>query len=97
MLCAGYNAAASQPVMGQRRAFDDPNRERGRAGWIEVGVVSWGPSGCYGLDCYGVYTRVVKLCPVDSGRLADSTSKLCLQGVSQEADHKPTGANVFAK
>lgn len=95
MLCAGYKRSGKSACYGDSGGPLMIPTATG-VGWIEVGVVSWGPSGCYGLDRYGVYTRVASFAPWILACLTDSTSKLCQQGASEEADDKPTGANVIA-
>jgi hypothetical protein len=95
MICAGY------PKGGKGSCYGDSGGPLMIAtdeapGWLEVGIVSWGPSGCRSQDQYGVYTRVASFQPWIQQCLDDLDAADCIGGDDYEPDDQPAQASQIA-
>ena len=95
MICAGY------PKGGKGSCYGDSGgplmiATEEAPGWLEVGIASWGPSGCRSQDQYGVYTRVASFQPWIQQCLDDLGAADCIGGDDYEPDDQPAQASQIA-
>jgi len=95
MICAGY------PKGGKGSCYGDSGGPLMIAtdvapGWLEVGIVSWGPSGCRAQNQYGVYTRVASFQPWIQQCLDNLAGAGCIGGDNYEPDNQPAQASQIA-
>lgn len=95
MICAGYARSGKSACYGDSGGpLMIPSDNA--AGWLTVGIVSWGPYGCIRDGYYGVYTRVASYADWIQQCLADPNAGLCLGGDQYEPDNTATTATLLS-
>jgi hypothetical protein len=95
MLCAGYAKGGKGACYGDSGGpLMIPQSEN--AGWLQVGIVSWGPAGCDRQDGYSIFTRVASFQPWIQACLLDANSTICSGGDEYEPDNMAAQATLIA-
>ncbi|MCL4826883.1 MAG: serine protease [Caldilinea sp.] len=94
MLCAGYETLTMGACYGDSGGplmVQQPD-----ASWRQIGIVSWGPSGCTADGMYDVFTRVSHFTTWIEACMADPNALQCRGGDAFEPDNTPANAQQLA-
>ncbi|MFN3330895.1 MAG: trypsin-like serine protease [Caldilinea sp.] len=94
MLCAGYETLTMGACYGDSGGplmVQQPD-----ASWQQIGVVSWGPSGCMENGMYDVFTRVSRFTAWIEACMTDPGALQCRGGDAFEPDNGPANAQQLA-
>jgi hypothetical protein len=94
MLCAGYETLTMGACYGDSGGplmVQQPD-----ASWTQIGVVSWGPSGCVAVGMYDVFMRVSRFTEWIETCTADPNALSCRGGDAFEPDNYPADAQQLA-
>ena len=95
MLCAGYETLTMGACYGDSGGplmVQQPD-----ASWKQIGIVSWGPSGCVASGMYDVFTRVSRYTEWIEACTADPNALPCRGGDAFEPDNYPADAQQLAE
>ncbi len=95
MLCAGYAKGGTGACYGDSGGPIMISQSE-NAGWLQVGIVSWGPAGCNRQDGYSIFTRVASFQPWIQACLLDANSTICSGGDEYETDNTAAQATLIA-
>ena len=94
MICAGYETLSKGACYGDSGGplmVQQPD-----ASWTQIGIVSWGPSGCLASGEYDVYTRVSRYSDWIATCMADPDAMTCRGGDGYEPDNGAATAQQLA-
>lgn len=94
MVCAGYETLTKGACYGD--SGGPLMVQRADASWAQIGIVSWGPSGCMSEGQYDVYTRVSSYRDWITTCMADPNAMTCRGGDGFEPDNTAAQAQVLA-
>lgn len=94
MVCAGYENG------GKSACFGDSGGPlmipiAAAPGWKQVGIVSWGSSGCASPERPNVYTRISAYQPWIADCLLDHNGRICAGWDANEPDNSPAEAHLL--
>ena len=94
MICAGYETLSKGACYGDSGGplmVQQPD-----ASWMQIGIVSWGPSGCLATGEYDVYTRISRYSDWIATCMADPDAMACRGGDGYEPDNSAATAQQLA-
>jgi|GEM_PF-769642 len=94
MVCAGYETLTKGACYGD--SGGPLMVQRADASWAQIGIVSWGPSGCIATGQYDVYTRVSSYYDWITTCMADPNAMTCRGGDGFEPDNTTAQAQALA-
>jgi secreted trypsin-like serine protease len=94
MICAGYETLTKGACYGD--SGGPLMVQRADASWAQIGIVSWGPSGCIAMGQYDVYTRVSSYYNWITTCMAEPNALTCRGGDGFEPDNGAAQAQVLA-
>jgi secreted trypsin-like serine protease len=94
MLCAGYETLTKGACYGD--SGGPLMVQRADASWAQIGIVSWGPSGCMAEGQYNVYTRVSSYYDWIIACTANPDAIQCRGGDGYEPDNSVAQAQSVA-
>ncbi|HHY54369.1 MAG TPA: serine protease [Chloroflexi bacterium] len=94
MICAGYETLTKGACYGD--SGGPLMVQRADASWAQIGIVSWGPSGCMAEGQYDVFTRVSSYYDWITGCMADPNAMTCRGGDGYEPDNTAAQAQQLA-
>lgn len=95
MICAGYETLTMGACYGD--SGGPLMVQKADASWSQVGIVSWGPSGCIDAGRYDVFTRVSRYTEWIANCVADPDALHCRGGDSYEPDNGPATAQQLVE
>ena len=90
MICAGYETLTMGACYGD--SGGPLMVQRSDASWVQIGIVSWGPSGCVAVGLYDVFTRVSKFTDWIATCMNEPDALPCRGGDTFEPDNGPATA-----
>ncbi len=90
MICAGYETLTMGACYGD--SGGPLMVQKADTSWSQVGIVSWGPSGCIDAGRYDVFTRVSRYTEWITTCMADPDALHCRGGDGYEPDNGPATA-----
>jgi secreted trypsin-like serine protease len=94
MICAGYETLTKGACYGD--SGGPLMVQRADASWAQIGIVSWGPSGCMAEGQYDVYTRVSSYHDWITTCMGNPDTVTCRGGDGYEPDNTAAEAQPLA-
>ena len=94
MICAGYETLTKGACYGD--SGGPLMVQRADASWAQIGIVSWGPSGCMSEGQYDVYTRVSSYYDWITTCTTNPDALMCRGGDGYEPDNSAAEAQPLA-
>ncbi len=95
MICAGYETLTMGACYGD--SGGPLMVQKADATWAQVGIVSWGPSGCIDAGRYDVFTRVSQYTEWITTCVANPDALHCRGGDGYETDNGPATAQQLVE